>query len=463
METKKPTSEIELKRWFSTGFMAGGVQSVDAEKHTLSGAVLIRPGEALGHGVWIDKVFCQAVAAMSAAGKSAQAGLKARFGHPNMCSDALGTFLGRWKGVTVDEYGFVRGDLHLSSTASESPNGDLRKYVEEMAAKEPDHFGASIVFSTDWEEFEKFYEANIIEVEEPDGKGGVKKAKRFQSPDPDNVKNLPHARLSELHAADLVDDPAATDGMFSGIGGAALASQMTEWLDTHPEVFKALQEPGMIDLVSRYGEEMKPFFERYQENAKKLGTIIQTTTTVWTDDKTEGVKEDATCPHCNKRFNYGSQPETSMGAVDCPHCGESCTQSCCDQKESTGAAEPAKTENSGSSAESDALGQVTILTAQVKEMSGTNAQLTVERDGAVKRAETAEESSKTLNAEREKHAERIAELEKELKKVSEDRDSYKLRFEAIESGNPPVSSNSAEKKENAGSGSLMERARKSKK
>jgi hypothetical protein len=252
------------KKWFNTGFMAGGVKSVDAGTHTLTGAVVIRPGEALGHGVWIDKAFCQSIVDMASTGKLATAGIKARFGHPNMCSDALGTFLGRWKNFSIDEAGFVRGDLHLSSTASESPKGDLRKYVEEMAAKEPDHFGASIVFSVDSEAMDAFMLANCDEE------------KQFKSPDALNVNNLPHARCAELHAADLVDDPAATDGMFSGAAGLSLAGEMTEFLDTHPEIFKALTaDPKMIDIVARYSNELEPFFKRYTENLAKKEPIAE--------------------------------------------------------------------------------------------------------------------------------------------------------------------------------------------
>jgi len=393
------------KRWFSTGFMSGGVTSVDADKHTLSGAIVIRPGEALGHGVWIDKEFCQAVAAMSAIGKSAQAGLKARFGHPNMCSDALGTFLGRWKNITVDEFGFVRGDLHLSSTASESPKGDLRKYVEELAAKEPDHFGASIVFSRDEEAENAFMRENL----HPESSMGDSKGQQFKSPDPANVKNLPHARIAELHAADLVDDPAATDGMFSGAGGTALAANMTEWLDTHPEVFAALKEPGVIDVLHRYSAELQPFIARYTANT---------------------------------------------GADIAP---------AQDLKPEPAAAEPAPAVNP----EADAAEPATVTEAaqvpdaRVEELSGQIAQLTVERDGAVQRAESVEALHTTLNADREQLAARITALEQEKNDLVTERDALKARFAAMEAGQPPASFTPAET--HASRGSMWDDARKSKK
>lgn len=248
--------ETKMTRWFSTGFTAGNVQAVDAEKHVLLGAVVIQRGEAKGHGMWIDGEFLRAVVNAANSDKFAKSGIKARFGHPNACSDSLGTFLGRWKDLRLSEDGNrIIGNLYLSSVASESPKGDLRKYVEEMAAKEPDHFGASIVFSRDTESEEE-YEATHRNEESG-----------FTSGDPDNVKALRHARLSVLHAADLVDDPAATDGMFASVTGAALAAQVTEWLDLHPDVIDVLSEDAfIINVLSRYPDQIGPFLQRYAAN-----------------------------------------------------------------------------------------------------------------------------------------------------------------------------------------------------
>jgi hypothetical protein len=279
-------NDQEKRRWFSTGYLAHGVGSVAADQHTLNDAAVIQCGEAKGHGMWIDSQFCADVA--QAAGANGEKGLKARFGHPDMCSDALGTFLGRWKSLRADADGIVRGSLHLSSTAAESPKGDLRNYVEQMAAKEPDHFGTSIVFSRSWEEEEDFIVANggqfkfgvykgmgCFDVKGhakdrsaiPEGSDYYVDETEWKSPDPANTGNLRHARLSALHAADLVDDPAATDGMFSGAGGAALAASVSEWLDTHPEVLSAFSDnPEMLDIVERYATQLRPFVDRYNSN-----------------------------------------------------------------------------------------------------------------------------------------------------------------------------------------------------
>jgi hypothetical protein len=280
-------SKQDTKRWFSTGFMAKGAGKVLFETHTLEGASVIQCGEAKGHGIWIDNEFCNQVVVHSTL--LAEKGLKARFGHPDMCSDALGTFLGKWKQLAIADDGIVKGNLYLSSTASDSPKGDLRKYVEEMADKEPDHFGCSIVFSRDQEKEIDFAceHGAVIEFGKGDWEfvktGECKKFsdipedhafrvsfENWKSPDVLNVKNLPHARCAKLHAADLVDDPAATDSMFSGIGGTQLASKVSEYLDTHPEVLKSLSEnKEIVEILSKYPDQIKPFIDRFTANRKE--------------------------------------------------------------------------------------------------------------------------------------------------------------------------------------------------
>lgn len=41
------------------------------------------------------------------------------------------------------------------------------------------------------------------------------------------------------------------------------------------------------------------------------------------DGKPAEAKCQTDCPHCGQRFDYAAQPETSMGAVACPHCKKS--------------------------------------------------------------------------------------------------------------------------------------------
>lgn len=405
-------SGATANRWYSTGFMIGGVGSVDAGAHTLKDAVMIRPGEALGHGVWIDQAFCADVA--TRCGGAGDKGLKARFGHPNMCSEALGTFLGRWKGGRVDENFRVLADLHLSSTAAESPKGDLRKYVEEMAAKEPQHFGASIVFTMDMEAIIAESIANGAKEKEDDY-GTYLDFTDYKSPDPANVKNLPHARCAELHAADLVDDPAATDGMFAGASGMSLAAQMTEFLDTHPEVFKAMNdEPELLNIVTRYADQLRPFLARYTANAQ--------TTALAEGDPAAPVSEEpepdeaVICPHCGKDINAPIEsPEAAAESAPAP-------------AQTPPAAEPAP-ELTARVAELEALNQ--SAREESERITAELATARTERDAAI-------EASKTAEA---------ARVESDAK------------LAAMLKGQPPVSVVPAE---GIITGTLMQRARKAK-
>lgn len=400
-------NDPSAQRWSATGFMAGGVGAVDGGTHTLKSAVVIRPGLANGHGMWIDKAFCQDVAAKGNTDKPA--GLKARFGHPNACSDALGTFLGRWKGLSVAEDGRVVGDLHLSSTAEQSPKGNLRKYVEEMAVKEPLHFGASIVFTRDreaemdfivehggsyayWDNKNRGWVRTGKKSDIPEGADWYVDPVGFKSPDPDNGENLPHARCAQLHAADLVDDPAATDGMFSGAAGLSLAGQMTEWLDLHPEALAALQEPGMLELLARYHDRVGPFIERYLANAGKRVPL--------SNDGPAGAAESAQ-----------AAPEPAP------------------------AAEPA------AAGVPDAATQK--LTARIGELETENTRLAGELAGTTQRADTAEASLKATTAERDELAARLKESETTRQALTTELDETRQKVRAYEFGQAPVSAAAA--------------------
>lgn len=154
-------------------------------------AAIITRGEARGHGFWIDRDF---LAEVESRINAAENGIKVRFTHPSMSDDGLGRFLGRATNATSDGE-TVRADVHLSQTARKTPDGDLAGYVMDLAEQHPDAFGVSIVFTRDVEAEEAFAEQH------PDA-----------STDAENTENLPHVRLAELEAADIVDEPAANPG-----------------------------------------------------------------------------------------------------------------------------------------------------------------------------------------------------------------------------------------------------------
>lgn len=156
-------------------------------------------GEALGHGVWLDQEFVEATTQQI---NRYNKGVKARFTHPGLSSDGLGNFLGRVMNARTEGHQTI-ADLHFSQAGHNTPDGDLAKYVMDLAAEDPESFGLSIVYEPDTTAEDSFLSEHVDEQ----GK--------FASPDQNNKQNLPHARLATLRAADVVDEPAANpQGLF---------------------------------------------------------------------------------------------------------------------------------------------------------------------------------------------------------------------------------------------------------
>jgi len=243
-------------RWLSSGIATGRPQGIDAERGIIRGVSVITAGEAKGHGFAVDHDFLANVVNL---GNAKKQGVKVRFGHPNLCSTALGTFLGRKKDFRLAPGGAgkpeqVLADLYLSTEAKSTPNGDLFSYVLGMAKNEPDMFGASIVFAPG-KKYRRTPQGN--KVYETDEKfSGV--------PGPDFVE------MQDFTASDVVDDPAANDGLFSRFSRESLAGQLTEFFDLHPQVWGAIQGnaelfAAMIPHADKIGE----FFANYTEYLNK--------------------------------------------------------------------------------------------------------------------------------------------------------------------------------------------------
>ncbi len=188
----------------------------------IQGITIARVGPAKGHFGFIDRTFLLQIVENAA---TKTAGVKARFGHPNMCSSAIGTYLGRFKNYSYSG-DLVKADLFLDNTAKSTPNGDLFAYVLDMAETNPDMFGASIAFET---------ADSVIIEEEADGKKTKKE----------------YFRLKELRATDIVDEPAATDGLFSADSFPAIA---TRFLDENPQVLEIIfsKPDSVIEFLSNY-------------------------------------------------------------------------------------------------------------------------------------------------------------------------------------------------------------------
>lgn len=187
-------------------------------------------------------------------GNAAKMGVKARFGHPNMSSDALGTFLGRSKNFRLDG-DVVRADLMIDETAYKTPDGDLALYILDLAENDPAAFGTSLVFSA--------------ELETRLNEDGTAKKDDKGNPLPRLV------RFTKLFASDVVDDPAANKGLFGKFfsGSVMPSASMTTFLD------KFLTMPDAV-------EKTIAFLKRYQSNDDEMGSEEKETDTMDIKDLT---------------------------------------------------------------------------------------------------------------------------------------------------------------------------------
>lgn len=261
------------KRWFTGGIAVARPCGLDEEAGTIFGVSVNTVGEAKGHGVHVDKSFIKTVCEL---GNEKEHGVKARFGHPNMCSTALGTFIGRFKNFRIEESApeQVKADLFLSNSAKETPHGNLHDYVIRMAREEPDMFGTSIVFTQGAtyvmsEDGRKIYTDEAMEGE-----------KLF-------------VECADLHACDVVDEPACNDGLFSAFTRETFAGQLTEFFDLHPNFWEAIKDnEEMFKALTQYAENFDEFINRYEEYRNKE-SIMAEDNNVQSNEEVAPVEVDA--------------------------------------------------------------------------------------------------------------------------------------------------------------------------
>jgi hypothetical protein len=154
----------------------------------ITGCAIAHATEAAGRRLLFDMVTLEQLANL---GNASKPGIKSRFTHPGLSSDGLGKYLGRVKDFRIHDTRLV-ADLHLADAPANSPEGNLRQYVLDLAQEDPASFGMSVVVSLD-----KFWKrANGEEVP-------------AKNPKPnDSLYEYPVARITKFHAADLVDEPA---------------------------------------------------------------------------------------------------------------------------------------------------------------------------------------------------------------------------------------------------------------
>lgn len=212
-------------------FSEGKTLKVDRENDKLNGVQIAQYGKNKNESFFDDKFLDDLVKK----GNEHKPGIKCRFGHPNMCSSSLGAFVGRYTNFRR-EGNKVFADLSIDPlTKKTSVNGrgvKMYDYIMDMAENNPDMFGNSIVIMGDEYKGEIEYD------------NGEKKMETIKV-------------LHSLLASDLVDDPAATDNLFSFEGDMGVA--ITEFLDQNPEIFKVVEKDPKIVL---------DFFERYDNYEK---------------------------------------------------------------------------------------------------------------------------------------------------------------------------------------------------
>lgn len=223
---------------------------------------VITRGEASGHDMWVDQDFMSDVAA---AINASPTGIKARFTHPGLSSDGLGTYLGKLHDARYVGNQVI-ASLHFKEAATKTPDGDLADYVMTMAEESPEDFGLSIVFDVDVEAMSEHRSDNT--------QGG-----RFVSPDEDNKNNYDHARLSRLRAGDVVDSPAANpDGLFHR--DQQIAADAENLLSYSLGLSDAKPELTCFDVdVDRVSAAVQRFLSRHNLQLSEKGEPSMTTET----------------------------------------------------------------------------------------------------------------------------------------------------------------------------------------
>lgn len=199
-------------------------QQIDAEKGVIYGVVLAQKGMNK-NGTYFSERFLNELK-----DKGEERGyIKARFGHPTMCNNSLGSYIGRYKNFRVEDEKLF-GDLYLDEIAKdtnvEGRGITMYYYIMRMAQSNSDMFGNSIVILANY----------VIEEYEEDGE----------------KKEADGHELIEWISSDLVDDPAATDSLFHS--AEDLGVKITDFLDENPQIFEILEkEPKILgDFFSRY-------------------------------------------------------------------------------------------------------------------------------------------------------------------------------------------------------------------
>ena len=127
---------------FSTPSVTFSVASIDESAGILQKVIVAQSGKVKSY---FEEIDAQTLSQIVQLGNEKEKGIKARFGHPNMCSSSFGTYIGRFKNFQLQNDSVV-ADLYLDEVCKVSPSGNLYDYIIRMAKNNPDMFGASMAF-----------------------------------------------------------------------------------------------------------------------------------------------------------------------------------------------------------------------------------------------------------------------------------------------------------------------------
>jgi hypothetical protein len=289
---------------FSTNVMKSEPVRVDRKANVIFGAALMQTGDLNDGDARPWTVDAKTLAQAEQFAKRSKNGIKARFTHPNMSSDGMGSYLGRWKNVRVDG-DTLRGDLHIADAAFSSPQGDLGTYVMDLAESDPEAFGVSLATRLDQDDLQSF-ERKQRDAEE----GGAKWPMRF----------------SDVRAGDIVDEPAATRGGLFDLTTPDLRNlpaQATALLSTY---FGDAPEPVVRGRINSFLDKYFATREGFdmEDTSETAAADLQQTESVETEVVTEPVADlsaaetgDVTTDFTTEAVTYVSSDPAAQERTRC--------------------------------------------------------------------------------------------------------------------------------------------------
>ena len=211
------------------------------------GVSIATTGEAVGHRLLFDQVTLDQLQQLAAAKAT---GIKSRFTHPDWFHDGLGKYLGRFRNFRVNGDKLV-ADLLISKTAHSSPAGDIGNYVLDLAREDPAALGVSVVV-----DLERAWSTPGGDV--PVGTGRPA----------DATGKYPVARITQLYAADVVDEPALNpQGLFQA------TDEQIRQLFTDEEYLNIFEEGEAQEMPEE--QEVQDRVTKLEATIEKLSKTIE--------------------------------------------------------------------------------------------------------------------------------------------------------------------------------------------